>query len=47
MENVASWGWGGDQPSPAVTTLGVDNKEKKSRHLGAVNWGPRLGLFHP
>lgn len=40
-ENVASWRWGGGQSSPALTTLGVENKEKKSSSLGAVNWGPR------
>lgn len=28
MENVASWGWGGSQPPPALTVLKVDNKEQ-------------------
>lgn len=43
-ENVVSRRWGGSQLSPALTTLGVGNK-KKSKILGAVNWGPRLGLL--
>uniref|UniRef100_A0A8C0K3N6 Uncharacterized LOC112647479 n=1 Tax=Canis lupus dingo TaxID=286419 RepID=A0A8C0K3N6_CANLU len=36
MENVGSWGWGGDQPLPALTTIEVGNKETR-RSLGAVS----------
>lgn len=44
MENVASRGWGGGQPLPALTTLEVDNKEK-CRSLGARNRWRRMGLL--
>lgn len=36
MENVGSWGWGGGQPLPALTTIEVGNKETR-RSLGAVS----------